>query len=170
VKTSMAGTTTLEHVLSGWPARGRSSSDSPGAGCGAMPAAIAASTRPASAASARSAGMRTATSMQIAPDSPKLAVVMVGLPARGKSAAWFSDRSACYLAAGRPVIVQDTGIGRYLPTGTGVLTFHDIDSAAEALERVERDYAQHAAAAHDFARSHLDSNRVLTRLLELAGI
>ena len=83
---------------------------------------------------------------------------------------WFSDRSACYLAAGRPVIVQDTGIGAHLPTGEGLLTFTDIDSAAAAIERVERDYVQHAAAAAAFARQYLDSDRVLPRLLELAGV
>jgi hypothetical protein len=83
---------------------------------------------------------------------------------------WFSDRSACYLAAGRPVIVQDTGLGRYVPTGAGLLTFTDLDSAAEALERVEHNYAQHAAAATAFAREYLDSDRVLTHLVQLAGV
>jgi hypothetical protein len=83
---------------------------------------------------------------------------------------WFSDRSACYLAAGRPVITQDTGIGRYVPTGAGLLTFSDLDTAADAVDEVEHDYADHAAAAHDFARTHLDSDRVLTRLLHLAGL
>ena len=83
---------------------------------------------------------------------------------------WFSDRSACYLAAGRPVIVQDTGIGRYLPTGMGVLTFTDLASAADAIEQVERNYAAHAAEAVGFAREHLDSDRVLARLAELAGL
>jgi hypothetical protein len=83
---------------------------------------------------------------------------------------WFSDRSACYLAAGRPVIVQDTGIGLYVPTGTGLLTFGDLEGAAQALNEVERDYARHAAAATAFAREYLDSDRVLTRLLRLVGL
>jgi len=82
---------------------------------------------------------------------------------------WFSDRSACYLAAGRPVIVQDTGIGKYLPTGSGFLTFTDIDTAAEAINNVESDYARHAAAAVSFAREFLDSDLVLSRLMRLAG-
>jgi hypothetical protein len=82
---------------------------------------------------------------------------------------WFSDRSACYLAAGRPVIVQDTGIGSYVPTGDGLLTFTDADSAADALDRVEHDYARHAAAAAAFAREYLDSDLVLTRLLQKVG-
>jgi hypothetical protein len=81
---------------------------------------------------------------------------------------WFSDRSALYLAAGRPVIMQDTGIGQYLPTQAGLLTFTDFDSAVLALERVERDYARHAEAAAAFAREYLDSNRVLSRLVQLA--
>ena len=82
---------------------------------------------------------------------------------------WFSDRSACYLAAGKPVIVQDTGIGKYLPTGSGFLTFTDIDTAAEAINNVESDYARHAAAAVSFAREFLDSDLVLSRLMRLAG-
>jgi hypothetical protein len=83
---------------------------------------------------------------------------------------WFSDRAACYLAAGRPVIVQDTGIGTYVPTGTGLLSFADIDGAAEAINRVENDYSRHAAAAASFAGDFLHSDLVLGRLLRLAGI
>jgi hypothetical protein len=83
---------------------------------------------------------------------------------------WFSDRSACYLAAGRPVIVQDTGIGTYLPTGMGLLIFKGIEDAAAALEAVESDYARHACAATDIAREFLDAAVVLPRLLEFAGI
>jgi len=83
---------------------------------------------------------------------------------------WFSDRSACYLAAGRPVIIQDTGIGNYVPTGLGLLTFTDLHSAAGAVDEVERSYARHAAGAAAFAREHLDSDRVLPRLLELVGL
>lgn len=83
---------------------------------------------------------------------------------------WFSDRSACYLAAGRPVVIQDTGIGAHVPTGTGLVTFTDLDSAAAALNEVEGDYARHAAAATAFARAHLDADRVLPRLLEMVGL
>jgi len=89
--------------------------------------------------------------------------------AAGRSG-WFSDRSACYLAAGRPVIVQDTGIGAHVPTGLGLVTFTDLDSAAAALDRVESDYARHAAGATAFARAHLDSDRVLAGLLEVVGL
>jgi hypothetical protein len=80
---------------------------------------------------------------------------------------WFSDRSACYLAAGRPVIMQETGVSRHVPTGEGVLTFTDIDGAVAALNAVESNYAKHAAAARAFARAHLDSDQVLSRLWEL---
>ena len=83
---------------------------------------------------------------------------------------WFSDRSACYLAAGRPVIMQDTGIGRYLPTGTGVTNVYRYRSAAEAINHVESNYSRHAAAAAAFAREFLDSDLVLRRLLELVGM
>lgn len=83
---------------------------------------------------------------------------------------WFSDRSACYLAAGRPVIVQDTGIGKYLPTGSGLLTFADVEGAAAAIDSIENDYSRHARAAADFAREFLDARVVLPRLLQLAGI
>jgi hypothetical protein len=83
---------------------------------------------------------------------------------------WFSDRSACYLAAGRPVIVQDTGAGRYLPTGKGLLTFSDLDGAVTALASVESGYAAHAVAASAMAREHFDSDRVLSRLLRLVRL
>jgi hypothetical protein len=83
---------------------------------------------------------------------------------------WFSDRSGCYLAAGRPVVMEDTGLGRHVPVGRGLLAYTDLESAVQCLEEVERNYAQHAAAARAFAREHLDSDRVLTRILELSGI
>ena len=83
---------------------------------------------------------------------------------------WVSDRTVCYLAAGRPAIVQDTGLGGQLPLGQGLLTFEDGDGAVAALAAVERDYDQHAAAAQALAAEHFDARRVLTRLLELAGV
>jgi hypothetical protein len=83
---------------------------------------------------------------------------------------WFSDRSACYLAAGRPVIMQDTGLSAHLPVGAGLLTFRDTDGAVEALNEVETNHRKHAAAAASFAREFLDSDRVLSKLLRLAGL
>jgi len=79
---------------------------------------------------------------------------------------WFSDRSACYLASGRPVVAQDTGFSRFIPTGVGLLTFDDEDSAIEAIEEVVRDYDRHARCALELAIEHFDSDRVLTSLLD----
>ena len=79
---------------------------------------------------------------------------------------WFSERSAGYLASGRPVITQDTGFGDYLPTGTGLLAFRNIDEAAAAVEAVRAEPAAHARAAREIAEEHFDARRVLTALLE----
>ena len=83
---------------------------------------------------------------------------------------WFSDRSGCYLAAGRPVVMEDTGLARHVPIGLGLLTYTDVESAARCLEAVQRDYARHALAAREFAREYLDSDRVLSRILALARV
>lgn len=79
---------------------------------------------------------------------------------------WFSDRSACYLASGRPVVAQDTGFTRHLPVGHGLLAFRSVDEAAAAVREVRSDYARHARAAREIAEAHLDSDRVLGRVLE----
>jgi hypothetical protein len=79
---------------------------------------------------------------------------------------WFSDRSACYLAAGRPVIVQDTGIGDWLTTGQGVLTFSSMDQAIDCLEQVDADYASHCEAAKQIADQVFSFKVVLPRILE----
>lgn len=79
---------------------------------------------------------------------------------------WFSDRAAHYLAAGRPVLAQATGFEEHLPTGTGILTFGDLDEAAAGLEELERDHAGHCRAAREFAEAHLDHRQVLTRMLD----
>jgi hypothetical protein len=80
---------------------------------------------------------------------------------------WFSDRSCCYLASGRPVLAQETGFSAYLPVGEGLLAYSTIDEAAAGLDRICGDYTTHAAAARAIAEEHLDSDRVLTRMLEL---
>jgi hypothetical protein len=82
---------------------------------------------------------------------------------------WFSDRSACYLAAGRPVVAQETGFSRHLPTGRGLLAFADVDEAATAVEEVRAHPQAHAEAARQIAEAYLDSDRVLGRLLEELG-
>jgi hypothetical protein len=79
---------------------------------------------------------------------------------------WFSDRSACYLASGRPVIAQDTGFGRRLPTGTGLFAISTAEDAAVAIEELQREYERHRAAARELATIHLDSDRVLGALVE----
>ena len=83
---------------------------------------------------------------------------------------WIGDRTACYLAGGRPAIVQSTGIERYMPTGEGLLTFSSLEGAIAALDRVQSRYAQHAEAARALAREHLDSEKVLGRLVRLIGL
>ena len=83
---------------------------------------------------------------------------------------WFSCRSACYLAASRPVVLQDTGFSAHLPTEAGLLAFSSVDEAAAAIEAVEHDYAAHSAAARNVAVEHLSSEIVLADLLEKAGV
>lgn len=81
---------------------------------------------------------------------------------------WFSCRSACYLAAGRPVVVQDTGFSSVLPTGEGVLTFNTAKEAADALRAIESDYDRHCRAARGFAEEYFDAGKVLGDLVERA--
>jgi hypothetical protein len=79
---------------------------------------------------------------------------------------WFSCRSACYLAAGRPVVVQNTGFSSVLPVGEGLLAFNDLDGAIAGIEQVERDYGRHSRAARAIAAEYFDSDKVLTRLID----
>ena len=78
---------------------------------------------------------------------------------------WFSCRTACYLAAGRPAAVQDTGFSKILPVGNGLLAFETAEQARAAIETVEAGYMRHTVAARDFAAEYLDSGKVLSRLL-----
>jgi len=79
---------------------------------------------------------------------------------------WFSDRSACYLASGRPVVAEDTGLAGLYPLGDGLLTFNTVEEAAEAVASVSASYAHHSRAARELAKSELDSDKVLGALLE----
>jgi hypothetical protein len=79
---------------------------------------------------------------------------------------WFSDRSACYLASGRPVVAQETGWSRWMGAGEGALSFRTAAEAAAALEEVARDYPRHARAARGVAERNFESGRVLGALLE----
>jgi len=79
---------------------------------------------------------------------------------------WFSERSAGYLASGRPVITQETGFSSVLPTGSGLIAFDDPETALAALEDVTAQPRRHADAARDIAVEHFDSRRVLQKLLD----
>jgi Glycosyl transferase family 2 len=83
---------------------------------------------------------------------------------------WFSERSATYLASGRPVIQQDTGFGSAIPVGAGVFGFSDLDDAAAAVEAVNRNYAGHRRAAFDVARAYFNYDVVLTGILDHVGV
>jgi GT2 family glycosyltransferase len=79
---------------------------------------------------------------------------------------WFSDRTATYLASGRPAVTQDTGFGIALPTGEGLFSFDSFDSAAAAVEAIDADYARHARAAREIGRECFGHEAVLRPLLE----
>jgi hypothetical protein len=83
---------------------------------------------------------------------------------------WFSDRAACYLAAGRPAVEQDTGFGDDLPLGPGLHAFRTVDEAARAIEVIESDYARASVHAAAVARECLAADRVVRGLLQLAGL
>ncbi len=78
---------------------------------------------------------------------------------------WFSDRSACYLASGRPVLMENTGLGNHLPTGEGLLTFSNIDEAIEKVAEIDANYVRHARAARALAETYLDSRKQLSAML-----
>jgi hypothetical protein len=83
---------------------------------------------------------------------------------------WFSDRSACYLAAGRPVITQDTGFGRILPTGAGLFSFSSMDEVLTALEHINSDYARHCRAAHAIAEEFFKAETVMAKFVDDLGL
>lgn len=83
---------------------------------------------------------------------------------------WFSCRSTCYLAAGRPVVVQDTGFSELFPTGKGLLTFSRGGEAAEAIAAVEANYASHSRAAREIAAEYFACRRVIGNLLQQIGL
>jgi hypothetical protein len=79
---------------------------------------------------------------------------------------WFSCRSACYLAAGRPVVTEETGWSKFIPSGQGLFAFNDMQSAIAAVTAINSSYETHARAAKEIAREYFDSNIVLTQMLE----
>ncbi len=90
--------------------------------------------------------------------------VAVNLEVKSRSG-WFSDRTAAYLASGKPVVVQDTGFSDDLPCGEGLMAFRTEDDAAAAIAEVMRDYPRHCRAARCIAEEHLDATRILSRVL-----
>lgn len=79
---------------------------------------------------------------------------------------WFSDRSACYLASGRPVLAEDTGFTDYLPTGKGLLAFRDLSEAVAGVAEIDSNYAEHMQAARELAEEFFDYRKVLPKMLE----
>jgi hypothetical protein len=88
----------------------------------------------------------------------------------GTHSGWFSDRTARYLASGRPALVQDTGLRGHLPVGAGLVTFATTDEAVSGAAGICADHEAHAAAARHLAEQHLDAALVLPRFLEQAGV
>jgi hypothetical protein len=83
---------------------------------------------------------------------------------------WFSDRSACYLAAGRPVITQETGFTALYGGSEGLFAFSSLEQIPEAVRAINADYAHHSEAARQIAREHFEATKVLASLLERAGV
>jgi hypothetical protein len=79
---------------------------------------------------------------------------------------WFSDRSVCYLASGRPVVAEETGFSERIPTGSGLLAFKDPAGAAEAIRAIDTDYAAHSRAARELACEIFDARRCLAAMIE----
>lgn len=79
---------------------------------------------------------------------------------------WFSDRSVCYLAAGKPVVTQETGFSKFIPTGHGLFAFSTLEEAEAALTAIHQDYSAQARAAREIARTYFDASVVLSTLLQ----
>ncbi len=83
---------------------------------------------------------------------------------------WFSDRSACYLAAGRPVITQETGFSKFLPTGKGLFGFNNLEDILRAVDCIESDYQGNCRAARGIAAEYFAADKVVASLMERAGL
>ena len=83
---------------------------------------------------------------------------------------WFSCRTACYLALGRPAVIQDTGWSEYLPHGQGLVAFNTLDDCVRGIAEINRNYAAHRRAARAFAEKYLNASTVCNNLLEQAGL
>src|SRR5437762_11789433 len=83
---------------------------------------------------------------------------------------WFSDRTACYLAAGRPVITQETGFSKFLPSGKGLFGFNNMDEILKAIDAIESDYQGNCRAARDIAAEYFEAEKVISSLLNVARL
>jgi glycosyltransferase involved in cell wall biosynthesis len=83
---------------------------------------------------------------------------------------WFSDRSVCYLAAGRPVVTMRTGFGKFYPVGRGLFEYSNHDEALAGIDAITADYARHSCAARELAREYFAPDRVLRPLLAECGL
>jgi hypothetical protein len=83
---------------------------------------------------------------------------------------WFSERDACYLACGKPVVAQDTGFSKLIPTGQGLFAFTTMEEALAAVDAINTDYEQHCKAARTIAAEYFDARRVAARLLADVGL
>jgi hypothetical protein len=133
----------------------------------------------ADAAGLRGAGWQLLDPFEVAGDPAAYRAFIQGSEAElsvaknvyvGSRCGWFSDRSACYLASGRPVVAQETGFSDNLPTGDGLFAFAGQDEAAAAIEEIRREWPRHSEAARQIAAEYFDSNRVLKGMLDAAGI
>jgi glycosyltransferase involved in cell wall biosynthesis len=82
--------------------------------------------------------------------------------------AWVSDRSACYLASGKPVVVQDTGPSSFLPNGEGMFRFTTTEEAVRALDAINADYERHCRAARELAETYFDAKQIVGKILSVA--
>jgi hypothetical protein len=83
---------------------------------------------------------------------------------------WFSERSACYLAAGKPVVTQETGFSKFLPTGLGLHAFHSLEDIPPAIEAINSSYQKHSQAAKEIAAEYFDAEKALRRVMREAGL
>ena len=83
---------------------------------------------------------------------------------------WFSDRSVCYLASGRPVLMQETGFSKFIPAGKGLYAYSDTDGILAALDSIEADYGAAQRAARSVAESHFDGMSLVKEIVEAAGL
>ena len=79
---------------------------------------------------------------------------------------WFSERSACYLASGRPVVVQDTGFSQWMETGAGVIPFSSLKEAIASIKEINKRYEFHCQMAREMAQTYFDANQILACLIE----